>query len=206
MFKLIHFVACILFIMSFGFLVSALPTTALNSKELAVRHDSSELATLVVNLQADIDVCAKAIGEFILPLSPIKPNIDTAGLSVTADIFAQIDILTGKINSCAAAILALGAGIDIEASVKADIAAKLGAIISVIVQLCISLNAKLGIIVVLGLFAKIDACLQLLITNSGVCAEGIISLVANVVVKFGIEAFANTHLGLCAQVLGLTGA
>ncbi|QRW16684.1 hypothetical protein RhiXN_04686 [Rhizoctonia solani] len=133
--------------MSFGFLVSALPTTALNSKELAVRHDSSELATLVVNLQADIDVCAKAI----------------AGLSVTADIFAQIDILTGKINSCAAAILALGAGIDIEASVKADIAAKLGAIISVIVQLCISLNAKLGIIVVLGLFAKIDACLQLLI-------------------------------------------
>ncbi|GAB1518698.1 hypothetical protein RhiTH_001762 [Rhizoctonia solani] len=194
MFKLIHFVTIMLFIMPFGFLVSALPTATSNSKELAVRHDSSELATLVVNLQADIDVCTKAI----------------AGLSVTADIFAQIDILTGKINSCAAAILALGAGIDIEASVKADIAAKLGAIISVIVQLCISLNAKLGIIVVLGLFAKIDACLQLLITNSGVCAEGIISLVANValssVVKFGIEAFANTHLGLCAQVLGLTGA
>ncbi|CCO36727.1 hypothetical protein BN14_10870 [Rhizoctonia solani AG-1 IB] len=177
------------FVLSLGFLVSALPTAASNANELAVRHESEQLSTLVLGLQADVDVCINAIG----------------GLKATADIFAQVDLVVEKINTCAAAILALGANLDIDASVQADIAASVGAIIEVIVKLCVDLNAKLGIIIVLGLFAKIDACLQLLLTNLGVCVSGIISLVAKVVLNVGVEAFASVHLGLCASVLGLVG-
>ncbi|CAE6368269.1 unnamed protein product [Rhizoctonia solani] len=195
------------FVLSLGFLVSALPTAASNANKLAVRHESEQLSTLVLGLQADVDVCINAIGKIFLDYlsAKPKPKVNVGGLKATADIFAQVDLVVEKINTCAAAILALGANLDIDDSVQADIAASVGAIIEVIVKLCVDLNAKLGIIIVLGLFAKIDACLQLLLTNLGVCVSGIISLVAKVVLNVGVEAFASVHLGLCASVLGLVG-
>ncbi|CAE6352044.1 unnamed protein product [Rhizoctonia solani] len=187
MFAFTRIATVLLFVISLGLIVSALPTVAPNANGLVVRHDPSGLTTLVVNLQAEVDVCVKTI----------------AGLTVSADVSAQIDILIGKINTCAAAILALGANIDVDASVQADIAAKVGAVISVIVQLGLSLKAKFGTLVMLGLFAKIDVCLQLLLTNLGVCVNGITSLVVKAVANIGVNVFANIHLGLCAQVLGL---
>ncbi|KAF8694427.1 hypothetical protein RHS03_08177, partial [Rhizoctonia solani] len=175
------------FVLSMIFLVSALPTDVANAKDLTVRNDASDLSTLVVALQADVDVCVNTI----------------AGLTASADISAQIEILVGKINTCAAAILALGTNINVDASVQADIAVKVGAIITAIVQLGLSLSAKLDILIVLGLFAKVDVCLQLLLTNLGVCVSGIVTLVAKGVANIGVGVFANVHLGLCAQVLGL---
>lgn len=74
-----------------------------------------------------------------------------------------------------------------------------------IVNACVSLVAKFGILVLLTIFAKIDICLHLLLTNLDVCVEGIVILVARLVVKLGVSVFAQIHLGLCIQVMGLIG-
>ncbi|KAJ1306359.1 hypothetical protein OPQ81_007365 [Rhizoctonia solani] len=178
----------LLFVLSLGFLVSALPT-AVDNKALAARHASDDLVGLIVDLQAKVDVDVKAI----------------VAVDAAVDLAAKIDVLVADVTACAKAIVAIGAKIDIDASVKADLAVKVAAIISVIVKLCVDLVAKFGILVVVGLLAKIDVCLQLLIVNLGVCVEGIISLVANIVVKLGVSVLASVHLGLCINVLGLIG-
>ncbi|CCO35069.1 hypothetical protein BN14_09183 [Rhizoctonia solani AG-1 IB] len=175
------------FVLSLGFVVSALPTAASDSNELVARDGSNDLKTLVINLKADVDVCINTI----------------AGLTASADVSAQIDVLVGKINTCATAVLALGSNIDINASVQADVAVKVGAIITAIVQLGLSLSAKFGSLVALGLFAKIDVCLAALLTNLNICVGGIISLITKAVGNISVNIFANIHLGLCAHVLGL---
>ncbi|EUC54805.1 transmembrane protein, putative [Rhizoctonia solani AG-3 Rhs1AP] len=176
----------LLFVLSLGFLVSALPT-AVDSKALAARHESTALVGLIADLEVNVKAHATAI------------------LSVNAlvDVVAKVDLLVADVTACAHAVLAIGANIDIDASVKADIVVKVAAIITVIVNLCVQLVAKFGILVVVGLLAKIDLCLQLLIVNLGVCVEGIIALVAEIVVKLGVSVLAHVHLGLCINVLGL---
>jgi hypothetical protein len=47
-----------------------------------------------------------------------------------------------------------------------------------IVQVCVSVVVKFGILVVLTLLAKIDICLNLLLVNLGICVEGLLHLVA----------------------------
>ncbi|CAE7204680.1 unnamed protein product [Rhizoctonia solani] len=178
----------LLFVLSLGFLVSALPA-AVDTKALAARHSSNDLVGLLVDLQAKIDVHVKAI----------------VAVDAVVDLAAKIDVLVADVTACAKAIVAIGVNIDIDAAVKADIAVKVAAIISVIVKLCVDLVAKFGILVVVGLLAKIDLCLQLLIVNLGVCVEGVIVLIAQIVVKLGVSVFASVHLGLCINVLGLIG-
>ncbi|CAE6537854.1 unnamed protein product [Rhizoctonia solani] len=160
----------LLFVLSLGFLVSALPT-AVDSKALAARHASDDLVGLLVDLQVKVDVHVKAI----------------AAVKAVVDLGAKVDVLVADVTVCAKAILAIGANIDIDASVKADIA------------------VKFGILVVVGLLAKLDVCINLLLVNLGVVVEGIIVLVANIVVKLGVNVFVQAHLGLCLNVLGLIG-
>ncbi|CEL56355.1 hypothetical protein RSOLAG1IB_07741 [Rhizoctonia solani AG-1 IB] len=191
------------FVLSLGFVVSALPTAASDSNELVARDGSNDLKTLVINLKADVDVCINTIGAILSVVTQNKPNINIAGLTASADVSAQIDVLVGKINTCATAVLALGSNIDINASVQADVAVKVGAIITAIVQLGLSLSAKFGSLVALGLFAKIDVCLAALLTNLNICVGGIISLITKAVGNISVNIFANIHLGLCAHVLGL---
>ncbi|CAE6434951.1 unnamed protein product [Rhizoctonia solani] len=175
----------LLFVLSLGFLVSALPT-AVDNKALAARH-GSDLVDLMVGLQAKVDVHVKAI----------------VAVNTIVDVTAKVALLIADVNACAAAVLALGANIEIDASVKADIAVKVAAIITVIVNLCVSLVAKFGILVVVGLCAQIDVCVKLLIANLGVCVDGIIVLIANIVVKLGVSVLASVNLNLCISVLGL---
>ncbi|KAH7326935.1 hypothetical protein B0J17DRAFT_222944 [Rhizoctonia solani] len=176
----------LLFVLSLGFLVSALPTTV-DSKALATRHASHDLVGLIADLQPKVDDHVKAI----------------VAVEAVVDLAAKVDVLVTDITACAKAVVAIGANIEIDASVKADIAVKVAAMITVIVNACVSLVAKFGIMVVVGLLAKIDFCLQLLLVNLGVCVEGIIPLVAKIVAKLGVSVFAQVHLGLCVNVLGL---
>ncbi|KDN33652.1 hypothetical protein RSAG8_13253, partial [Rhizoctonia solani AG-8 WAC10335] len=177
----------LLFVLSLGFLVSALPT-AVDSKALAARH-SDDLVGLIVDLQAKVDVDVKAI----------------VAVDAVVDLAAKVDVLVADVTACAKAVVAIGVNVDIDASVKADIAVKVAAIITVIVQLCVDLVAKFGILVVVGLLAKIDLCLQLLLVNLGVVVQGLIVLIVNIVVKLGVNVFVQAHLGLCINVLGLIG-
>ncbi|CAE6394588.1 unnamed protein product [Rhizoctonia solani] len=177
----------LLFVLSLGFLVSALPTT--ESKALAARHASDDLVGLIVDLKAKVDVDVKAI----------------VAVEAVVDLAAKVEVLVADVTVCAKAVLAIGANIDIDASVKADLAVKVAAIITVIVNLCVSLVAKFGILVVVGLLAQIDFCLQLLIGNLGACVDGIITAIAKIVIDLGVSVFASVHLGLCINVLGLIG-
>ncbi|KAJ1306356.1 hypothetical protein OPQ81_007362 [Rhizoctonia solani] len=178
----------LLFVLSLGFLVSALPTSVEN-KALAARHASDDLVALLVDLKAKVDIDVKAIVD----------------VTVAADLAAKVNVLVADITACAKAVVAIGANIDIDASVKADIAVKVAAIISVIVKLCVDLVAKFGILVVVGILAQIDVCINLLLVNLGVVVNGVIALVADIVVKLGVDVFVNAHLGLCLNVLGLIG-
>ncbi|KAB5592799.1 transmembrane protein [Ceratobasidium theobromae] len=174
------------FVFSLGLLTYALPA---ESKALATRQAANNLVDLVTDLEARVKVDVGSI----------------ASVTVIADLAAEIDVLVADVTACAKAVAAIGANIDIDASVKADLAVKVAAIVTAIVQVCVSIVAKFGVLVVLTLLAKIDICLQLLLVNLGVCVEGIIKLVAGIVVKLGVSVFAQVHLGLCINVLGLIG-
>ncbi|CAE6532752.1 unnamed protein product [Rhizoctonia solani] len=151
----------LLFVLSLGFLVSALPTTV-DSKALAARHASGDLVGLVVDLGVKIDAHAEAI----------------AAVQAGADLAVKVEALVVDVTACAKAVAAIGANIEIDAAVKADIAVKVSAIITVIVKLCVDLVAKFGILVVVGLLAKIDLCLQLLIVSGFRCLVSYLPLLA----------------------------
>ncbi|CAE6542263.1 unnamed protein product [Rhizoctonia solani] len=176
----------LLFVLSLGFLVSALPTAA-DSKALVARHGSEHLVGMVADLKVKVEAHVQVIG----------------AVTAAVELAAKIQLLVADVTACAKAIVAVGANIQIDASVKADIALQVAAIITAIVNLCVSLVAKFGIAVVVGLFAQIDVCLQLLIGNLGVCVEGIIGLIAKGVVNIGVSVFASVHLSLCINALGL---
>jgi hypothetical protein len=48
-----------------------------------------------------------------------------------------------------------------------------------IVKACLSVSVKLGLSVMLAIFASIDAVIHLLLANLEVCVAGIVGLVAN---------------------------
>jgi hypothetical protein len=121
----------------------------------------------------------------------------SVAVEAVVDLAAKVEVLVADVTACAKAILAIGANIEIDAAVKADIAVKVAAIIAVslapsipsiffsltvlfqvIVKACLSVSVKFGIFVVLALLAKIDICLQLLLINLGICIDGIVVLVA----------------------------
>lgn len=54
-----------------------------------------------------------------------------ASVTVIADLAAEIDVLVADVTACAKAVAAIGANIDIDASVKADLAVKVAAIVTV---------------------------------------------------------------------------
>ncbi|KAB5588782.1 transmembrane protein [Ceratobasidium theobromae] len=174
------------FVLSLGLFTYALPT---ESKALAARGTGNDLLDLIVGLKAKVDVHIDAMA-----------TVDTV-----VKLTTHVDALVADVNACAKAVVAIGANIEIDAAVKADLVVKIAAIVTAIVQVCVSIVAKFGVLVVLTLLAKIDICLQLLLVNLGVCVNGIIKLVAEIVVKLGVSVFANVHLGLCINVLGLIG-
>ncbi|CEL56362.1 hypothetical protein RSOLAG1IB_07748 [Rhizoctonia solani AG-1 IB] len=194
----------LLFVLSLSFLVSALPTS--ESKALAARHDSNALVELILDLQAKVDVHVKAIRKCFHSVAveeDTKPPL--VAVEVALELVAKIGLLIADINACATAVLAIGANIDIDASVKADIGVKVAAIISVIVKLCIDLVAKFGIFVVGALLVQIDLCLKVLISNLGVCVDGLVAVIAEIVVNIGVSVLASVKFDLCIKVLGFVG-
>jgi hypothetical protein len=54
----------------------------------------------------------------------------------------------------------------------------LTALFQLIVQLCLRLSVKFGLAVMIAISAKVDICLNLLIVNLSVCAQGIAPTIA----------------------------
>ncbi|KAG9076875.1 hypothetical protein FRC06_009237 [Ceratobasidium sp. 370] len=181
----------LLFVLSLSFLTCALPTpAAAGSKELAARHGSGQdVLTIIGDLKAKVDA---------------EVVVMTA-CGTLAEVKAEVDVLFGLVEVAAKAVLAVGANIEVDAEIKAKIAAEVAAIISAIVQACLSVSVKFGLAVLLAVFVQIDVCLHLLLVNLGICIEGIVAVVAKLVVGVSIQAIVKLHLGLCASVLAIVG-
>lgn len=50
---------------------------------------------------------------------------------MVADLAAKVDVLVADVTACAKAVAAIGANIEIDVSVKADLAVKVAAIVTV---------------------------------------------------------------------------
>jgi hypothetical protein len=88
---------------------------------------------------------------------------------VLADVQTQVNGIIGTVNTATKAIAAIGLNLDIDVNVRAQIAAHIAVVIKLIVNLCITLIAKLGVTVLLGLLIQVDLCLKgLLIAVKGV--------------------------------------
>ncbi|CAE6436359.1 unnamed protein product [Rhizoctonia solani] len=181
----------LLFVLSLSFLACALPTSAANSNAVVVRDQSAQLLNICANLEADVKA---------------KVNtVDIATVKVLADVEPVLVAIIAIVNVAIKAIIAIGANINIAVDVKAQVAVHIAACIRLIVNLCVSLVAKLGVTVLLAILVKIDVCLQLLLTNLAVVVDGIVVLVAKLLLDLTVQVFVNIRLNLCLSVLGLVG-
>ncbi|CAE7133128.1 unnamed protein product [Rhizoctonia solani] len=177
------------FVLSLSFLTCALPTSAPQTNALAARGTGADLLKICVNLEADVKAKVDAI-----VIANVKVLADVE--PVLLDIVALVDV-------AAKDVLALGANINVDVDVKAQVAVHIAAVIRLVVNLCLALVVKLGVTALLALLVKIDVCLQLLLVNLSVVVEGIIVLVAKLVVDLTVKVFVNLNLNLCLSVLGL---
>ncbi|KAG9089253.1 hypothetical protein FS749_001493 [Ceratobasidium sp. UAMH 11750] len=181
----------LLFVLSLSFLTCALPTLApAGSQDLAVRTGSGQDVLDIV-----LDLKAKVKAEVAV----------LTGCGTVAEVKAEVDVIVDLVEVAAKVILGVGAHIEVDADIKAKIAVEVAAIISVIVQACLSVSVKIGLVLVIAIFAKIDVCLQLLLVNLGICIEGIVAVIAKLVVRISVEAIIKLHLNLCASLLTIVG-
>ncbi|KAG8736999.1 hypothetical protein FRC10_008660 [Ceratobasidium sp. 414] len=181
----------LLFVLSLSFLTCALPTpAAAGSNGLAVRNDACQgVLDILVELKAKVDVTTNAL----------------LGCGTLAEVTVQVDLLAGEVEAAAEAILAIGTHNDVGADIKANIAAEVAAIICVIVQACLSISLKFGLSVVLVICAKIDACIHLLLVNLGLCIEGIVVVIAKLVVGASADTLLKLDFKLCLSIFAILG-
>ncbi|CAE7233256.1 unnamed protein product [Rhizoctonia solani] len=178
----------ILFVLSLSLFAHALP--APGTSALSIRDPKcDQLLSAVVDLKANVDTC-------------IVAAIKADG---PAGVTAQVDLIVGHVHACADAIVAIGSITDMDAVVKADLAAKVAAIIAVILKACLRLSIKFGIQVCIELFVKLDAALKLLLVNLGVCVEGIVVLVSKIVIATCAHILVTLNFNLCLSVLAIVG-
>ncbi|QRV84199.1 hypothetical protein RhiJN_12215 [Ceratobasidium sp. AG-Ba] len=181
----------VFFLLSLNFLACALPTSApSNFKELAARDEGGEtvlkmITSLHTTLNADIKVLTEC--------------------STVAQVKAQVDVIVGHVIVVAKAVEDLGAHKYASAEIKAKIAAEAFACISLMVQACLNLSVKFGLVVLLAIFVKLDVCTHLLLVNLGSCIDGITEIVAKLVVGTCAEALVKLHFTLCTNVLVVVG-
>ncbi|CUA68924.1 hypothetical protein RSOLAG22IIIB_08169 [Rhizoctonia solani] len=177
----------VLFILSLSLFAHALPAPGSSGALVTRDPKCDQLVDVVVDLKTKVDTCISAI---------VKAE-------VVADVSVQIDAIVGHVNTCANAIVAIGAVSDIDTVVKADIAARVAAIIAVIVKACLRLSVKFGLQVFLELFVKIDAAIKLLLVNLSVCIDGIVVLISQIVVATCAHILVTLNFELCLSVLAL---
>ncbi|CAE6481173.1 unnamed protein product [Rhizoctonia solani] len=147
---------------------------------------------------------------FALPTAPCGNNAFATLLSqdkVTVlfclvahpDAKFNTNTLFVDIQACTKVIVALGP-VKLDAKVEPDIAAKIAAIILVIVKACVEVTVKLSLEVVLAIFAKRDLALKCLLVNIGICVEGIMIVIAKIVVSSRNDLLVKLNFKLCLVV------
>ncbi|KAG8778472.1 hypothetical protein FRC12_024976 [Ceratobasidium sp. 428] len=173
---------------SLSFLVSAIPTAprhTLGAIYLPTGGDavSAIFIKLCVNLEAKI----KAL----------------YGCGTLVELEAALNVLLTLFGGCADELLKVDVDVVVSAEAKASIVACVCSIITLLVKVCAEVSVKFGIIAVVGLYAKLDLCLKVLLVNLNICIGGILALIVKSLTGATIGLLAKVHLKLCLSVLGL---
>ncbi|KAJ1300173.1 hypothetical protein OPQ81_011925 [Rhizoctonia solani] len=206
MLTLSRIASILLFVLSLSFLTCAAPTP--KSDILTIRGEGAGSDAGLL-LAACVDVRAKVVAraDDIVKtddLARIKADIDVVvdHLKVYADLAAKVNVVT-----------------DVDAKVKAEIAAHLIVILKAVVKISASLISKLSLSASLDLIAKLQVAVKLVIDNLNVCIVGFIDVFVKLLDDAQIKAVADVHLnvliklflsiraklGLNVKIAGLTG-
>ncbi|KAF8748548.1 hypothetical protein RHS01_10754 [Rhizoctonia solani] len=162
----------LIFVLSLSIFTYALPASG-TSGALSTREKCQSLIDVLVDLKSNVDTCISTI---------VKAD-------ASADVVVQLDLMVGHVEASALSIKEIGSITDIDAVVKADFAARIAAIIAVLV----------------GVFVKIDAAVKLLLTNVGACVDGIVVLTSQIVMSTCGHIIVDLNFRLVAGVLATVG-
>ncbi|ELU37997.1 hypothetical protein AG1IA_07978 [Rhizoctonia solani AG-1 IA] len=172
----------LLFVLSLSLLTCAAPTSMSNTlvAREGVRGKGDLVVAACIDLRAKAYTKAESIGELL------EGSILVEVESLCKDIIAFSDVLV-KVKTA-----------DVDAKVRAEIAAHLLVILKAIIKICAHLIAKLDLKVALELIAKVQVALKLVIDNLDICVSGFlevfVKLNATSVAEADLRLMANVHL------------
>ncbi|CAE6451129.1 unnamed protein product [Rhizoctonia solani] len=193
----------ILFVLSLGLLTCSAPTPlmrGLKSGQLhsvAVRGHQEGAGNVKILLGAVVDLKAK--------VSARADAIADIQVDALGEAQADINALVADIELCATTVAALKS-LNVDARLKASIAAHVLVIIKAILKICASLTAKFGIQVFLDLYAKIDLCLKVLLRSLDVCMDGFLVITGKLLVEADLKALVEAQLVVCHDLFVLVRA
>ncbi|QRV72101.1 hypothetical protein RhiJN_00115 [Ceratobasidium sp. AG-Ba] len=176
-------------LLSLSFLVSAVPVATRTYASICAPTGNDAVSLLFLKLQADIEAKIHAL----------------LACGTKAELQVAVGVLVALFKGCSDELLKIGAGVTIDVEAQASIVACVCSIITLLVQVCAQVSVKLGIWVVIGLFAKIDICLKLLLVNLNICIGGILVLIVKGLSGVTLGLLAQIHLGGCLGLFNMTG-
>ncbi|KAB5588207.1 Transmembrane protein [Ceratobasidium theobromae] len=182
------------FVLSLSVFVSALPAyshDSYNNAPAPGSYGQPSKSDVVVGAIAKLDVDVRAAVAALVECKAV------------ADVKGHVDVIVKHVHTCADALVGVGAKIDVEATVKTDITAKIAALIILIVKACVDVSVRLGLKAVVGIFAQLDVCIKLLLVSLAGCIEGSVGLVAKIVAASCVDLLAQLKFDLCLKVLAL---
>ncbi|KDN39515.1 hypothetical protein RSAG8_08810, partial [Rhizoctonia solani AG-8 WAC10335] len=120
------------------------------------------------------------------------------------EVRTQVEVVVTHLETCSVAVLAASKRGEIDESTKAEIANKAASILSAIVQACLEVSLRLGWFLLFGIFAKIDVCLKVLITNLGASSEGLVVLIAKTVASTCAQLLISLNFNQSMGALAIT--
>ncbi|QRW15551.1 hypothetical protein RhiXN_03552 [Rhizoctonia solani] len=169
----------LLFVLSLSLLTCAAPTSMSNT--LVAREGVRGKGDLVVAACIDLRAKAYTKAESIVKIDgALKLGVEVE--SLCKDINAFSDVLV-KVKTA-----------DVDAKVRAEIAAHLLVILKAVIKICAHLIAKLDLKVALELIAKVQVALKLVIDNLDICVSGFLEVFVKLVAEADLRLMANVHL------------
>ncbi|CAE6536432.1 unnamed protein product [Rhizoctonia solani] len=178
----LRFAAVVAVVFSLGLMVTAIPIANIHLKPVTGTDDISRLF-IKLCIEGELEVKLKAL--------LLCVNLE--------DLKVKIAIVVALLKGCSDDLLKLGAGIVLDAQAKASIVACIVSIITLCVQVFATLSLKFG----LAICAEIDVVIRLLLTNLGICVNGLLVLIAKDLAQATVGVMAQIQLKLCLAVLGL---
>ncbi|KAH7332979.1 hypothetical protein B0J17DRAFT_631968 [Rhizoctonia solani] len=173
-------------LISFGLLVSALPSPRAEDAAWVITG-TDPMSLIFANFFIEVKTCISAI----------------AGCQDLVTLKANIAIFVALCNKCAADLLKIGTVVKLTADAQASIVACFVALFTLLVKVLLNLTVKFGLPVIISLCVEVDACLHLLLKNLDVCFHGIVALIVKACAGSVVDAFFKLGFESCLPLFGL---